>query len=410
MTIAATPLPTPAEEDAKDAPLRDDIRLLGRILGDTVREQEGEETYKFVENIRQASIRFHRDNETGARRELTTILDGLDHDQTFAILRAYSYFSHLANIAEDEHHTRRNRAHIVKGSAARPGSMHLRLSARQRGGRRAGDAAQVLRRRARQPGARPPIRRKCAARARSPTNCRSPIWSPSAAASPATKRRWPKTRNGCARTVLLLWRTNLLRQNRLRVIDEVANGLSYYDYTFFDQIPRIHAAVEDELARQAPKTAKSRVSTFLRVGSWIGGDRDGNPFVTAERAQRGDPLAERARLAALSRRSARTRRRTVNQRRADARQPGTDGARRALRRQIRRAQGRALSPRDQRHVRTLAKTAAQLDQVTRAAAADRRRGHALPERRRIRGGSRGDHPTRWKPMAARSSHAAACGR
>ena len=103
-----------ADDDAdKDRALRDDIRLLGRILGDTVREQEGEETYALVEQIRQASIRFHRHNEAGARRELEAVLDSLSADQTLAIVRAFSYFSHLANIAEDQHHIRRNRAHAI---------------------------------------------------------------------------------------------------------------------------------------------------------------------------------------------------------------------------------------------------------------------------------------------------------
>src|SRR5208337_671217 len=112
------------DDDAeKDRPLRDDIRLLGRILGDTVREQEGEEVYELVEQIRQASIRFHRDNEIGARRELEATLDSLNADQTLAIVRAFSYFSHLANIAEDQHHLRRNRAHAIAGSAPRPGSL-----------------------------------------------------------------------------------------------------------------------------------------------------------------------------------------------------------------------------------------------------------------------------------------------
>ena len=88
----------PADDADKDRPLREDIRLLGRILGDTVREQEGEEVFELVEQIRQASIRFHRDNEVGARRELEATLDSLNADQTLAIVRAYSYFSHLANI------------------------------------------------------------------------------------------------------------------------------------------------------------------------------------------------------------------------------------------------------------------------------------------------------------------------
>ena len=83
--------------------------------------------FDLVERIRQASIRFHRDNEVGARRELAATLDSLDNDQTLAIVRAFSYFSHLANIAEDQHHIRRNRAHVVRRSAPRPGSLRHAL-------------------------------------------------------------------------------------------------------------------------------------------------------------------------------------------------------------------------------------------------------------------------------------------
>src|SRR5271154_6057339 len=117
-------VPRPVEDDSdKDLPLREDIRLLGRILGDTVREQEGEEVFELVEQIRRSSIRFHRDNEGGARRELEATLDSLSAEQTLSIVRAYSYFSHLANIAEDQHHIRRNRAHAIARSAPRPGSL-----------------------------------------------------------------------------------------------------------------------------------------------------------------------------------------------------------------------------------------------------------------------------------------------
>ena len=121
--VAKLQQPLPRSSDEKDVPLREDIRLLGRILGDTVREQEGEEVFELVEQIRRASIRFHRDNEAAARRELEATLDSLSAEQTLTIVRAYSYFSHLANIAEDQHHIRRNRAHAIAGSAPRPGSL-----------------------------------------------------------------------------------------------------------------------------------------------------------------------------------------------------------------------------------------------------------------------------------------------
>src|ERR1700712_1003346 len=95
------------EEDLR---LREDIRLLGRILGDTVRDQEGAEVFDLVERIRQTSIRFHRDEDRTARRELEIILDGMSTGDTVRIVRAFSYFSHLANIAEDQNNIRRMRA------------------------------------------------------------------------------------------------------------------------------------------------------------------------------------------------------------------------------------------------------------------------------------------------------------
>src|SRR5262249_37590001 len=83
------------------------------------------------------------------------------------------------------------------------------------------------------------------------------------------------------RAVLTLWKTNLLRRVKLTVLDEVANGLSFYDYTFLREVPRVHGALEDRLAGDDP-TANDGQASCLRMGSWIGGDRDGNPFVTAD--------------------------------------------------------------------------------------------------------------------------------
>jgi phosphoenolpyruvate carboxylase len=266
--------------DDKDLPLREDIRFLGRILGDTVREQEGAAIFDIVERIRQASIRFHRDGDMSARRELEAILDSLTADQTLIIVRAYSYFSHLANIAEDQHHIRRNRAHVVAGSAPRAGTLANALKrARQAG-------IDNKRLRAFFDGA---------------------LMSPVLTAHPTEVRRksmltreieiaqlidrrqqmegnaheLAENEEWLRRAVFTLWRTSMLRQTRLKVLDEVANGLSYYDYTFFSELPRLYGALEDELADGGGRENKP-LASFLRVGSWIGGDRDGNPFVTAD--------------------------------------------------------------------------------------------------------------------------------
>src|SRR5207248_6898024 len=111
------------ETPDKDLPLRDDIRLLGRILGDTVRTQEGEPVFEIVEHIRRNSIRFHREEDEAARHELEATLHSLSHGQNIQIIRAFSYFSQLANIAEDQHHIRRTRAHALAASAPREGTM-----------------------------------------------------------------------------------------------------------------------------------------------------------------------------------------------------------------------------------------------------------------------------------------------
>ena len=104
---------------AKDEPLKEDIRLLGRLLGDVLRAQEGDAVYDVVETVRQTAVRFRREADSAAGTELNRMLKKLTREQTISVVRAFSYFSHLANIAEDQHHNRSRRAHLLAGSADR---------------------------------------------------------------------------------------------------------------------------------------------------------------------------------------------------------------------------------------------------------------------------------------------------
>ena len=88
----------------KDRPLIQDIRLLGRILGDVIREQEGVAAFELIEQVRQLSVAFRRDADHEADKALKKLLKGLSADQTVSVIRAFTYFSHLANLAEDRHH------------------------------------------------------------------------------------------------------------------------------------------------------------------------------------------------------------------------------------------------------------------------------------------------------------------
>src|SRR5262249_26226467 len=83
------------------------------------------------------------------------------------------------------------------------------------------------------------------------------------------------------RQVLTLWQTAMIRASRLKVADEIENGLAYYRYTFLAEVPQLYATIEARLAREQG-IDDLRLPSFFRLGSWIGGDRDGNPFVVAE--------------------------------------------------------------------------------------------------------------------------------
>lgn len=259
-----------------DARMRDDIRLLGRILGDTVRDQEGADVFDLVERIRQTSIRFHRDEDRLARRELEQILDSMSTSETVRIVRAFSYFSHLANIAEDQNNIRQMRANKGGGSGV--------LAETLAHARAAGIGADALRNFFKSALVSPvltahptEVRRKSTmdremeVAALLDRRERVALTADEAAASDEQLRR----------EVLTLWQTNLLRRTKLTVLDEVANGLSFYDYTFLREVPRLVNTLEDRL-EEGGEQAAGELASFLRMGSWIGGDRDGNPFVTAD--------------------------------------------------------------------------------------------------------------------------------
>jgi len=261
----------------KESPLREDIRLLGRILGDTLREQEGEAIYDLIERTRQNAIRFRRDRDPAAKRELEAMLNKLDPVRTIAVVRAFSYFSQLANIAEDQHHNRRRRAHLIAGSAPPEGSMALALARARDDGVTSEQVAEFFSHALISPvlTAHPTeVQRK------SILDCQLEI------ARLLTERdriqltpdELLQNEEALRRVVLTLWQTRILRELRLTVNDEIENGLSYYRYTFLRQLPRLYAQIEDLLADR--NFGQVRCANFFKLGSWIGGDRDGNPFVT----------------------------------------------------------------------------------------------------------------------------------
>ena len=283
------PKPNPAPKNtaipSSERPLVEDIRLLGRILGDVIREQEGETAYALIEQIRQLSVTFRRHADPVADKALNKLLKSLSSDQTVSVVRAFTYFSHLANLAEDRHHIRRRAVHERAGSI-RPGSIDMTLKRLSSGGITPQAISEMLAHSFVSPvlTAHPTeVQRKSildAERAIAQLlTARDDILAQAAANKVAhdalTPRELSSNEAQLRALVLQLWHTRLLRFTKLTVADEIENALSYYESTFLREIPKLYANLEQALVSHP-------VHSFLRMGQWIGGDRDGNPNVNAQ--------------------------------------------------------------------------------------------------------------------------------
>ncbi|MBV9515477.1 MAG: phosphoenolpyruvate carboxylase, partial [Mycobacteriaceae bacterium] len=259
-------------------PMREDIRLLGAILGDTVREQNGEEVFDLVERARVESFRVRRSEID--RGQLARMFNGVDIHEALPVIRAFSHFALLANVAEDIHRERRRAIHVQAGEPPQDSSLaatYLKLDAAQVDSATVGKALHDA------------------------------LVSPVITAHPTETRRrtifdtqhritelmrlrlhgHSETPDGrdieceLRRQVLMLWQTALIRLQRLKIQDEIEVGLRYYHAAFFEVIPQVNAEVRDALQARWPN-AHVLEEPILRPGSWIGGDRDGNPNVTAD--------------------------------------------------------------------------------------------------------------------------------
>ncbi|OBK26783.1 phosphoenolpyruvate carboxylase [Mycobacterium asiaticum] len=259
-------------------PMRADIRLLGAILGDTVREQNGEEVFDLVERARVESFRVRRSEID--RAEVSRMFDGIDIHQALPVIRAFTQFALLANVAEDIHRERRRSIHVAAGEPPQDSSLaatYLKLDEAEL------DSATVA------------------------EALKGALVAPVITAHPTETRRrtvfvtqhritelmrlhaegHTETDSGRSielelrRQILTLWQTAIIRLSRLQISDEIAVGLRYYPASFFEVIPRVNAEVREALQKRWPD-ANLLSGPVLRPGSWIGGDRDGNPNVTAE--------------------------------------------------------------------------------------------------------------------------------
>uniref|UniRef100_UPI0028A0EFBB phosphoenolpyruvate carboxylase n=1 Tax=Dermacoccus nishinomiyaensis TaxID=1274 RepID=UPI0028A0EFBB len=268
---------TDADRSATE-PLRDDIRLLGGLLGDVIREHEGERVFGLVEDARVKAFGVRRQEVD--RASFGGTLTGLSTRDALHVIRAFSHFALLANIAEDLHRERRRAAHVAAGEDPQDGSLAATFR-KLAGAHIDGDTAAE-----RLAGATvvPVItahptetRRRTVFEAQSHIKrlmrerTRMQLDPSEDAENLRQIKLW----------VLTLWQTALIRLSKITITDEIDAGLRWYDAAFFEVMPTLNAELRDAFAALLPGAGIAD-EPVLQAGSWIGGDRDGNPNVTGD--------------------------------------------------------------------------------------------------------------------------------
>jgi phosphoenolpyruvate carboxylase len=263
-----------------DAPLSADIRLLGTMLGRVIREQAGDAAFEAVESVRQVAVSSRQQDGSSAVDELGEMLASYPLEVQLHIIRAFDWLSLLANTAEDVHVERRSRFHRAARHGAQPGTLMSSFDRLNAAGVSAQQISDVVRDLEVSPviTAHPTeVRRQ---------TIRTELEQVATLLDERSRRSDdPADVEGIDAElevhVLTLWQTALLRLSKLRVGDEINEALRYFELTLFETVP----ALSRELERStAARTGVADVDTAsaISMGSWVGGDRDGNPFVTAD--------------------------------------------------------------------------------------------------------------------------------
>ena len=257
--------------------LRKDVSYLGRVLGDTLLEQEGERLFDIEEMIRALS-KDRRNGERDAEERLERVVQALDVDLAERVTRAFTHYFQLVNLAEQHHRTRRRRDYARAGKP-QPGSLDVVLDTlakdltAERFAKLLSNTSVELVFTA----------HPSEAQRRTVLEKHRRLVSLLARRERAelTPAETEDVERAIREEIATLWQTDEIRQEKPRVGDEVKNVLFYLEEILFPLIPRFYRALDDAYARAFRKRDAS-APCVLRFGSWVGADMDGNPNVTPE--------------------------------------------------------------------------------------------------------------------------------
>ena len=280
-----------SDDSAKDSPLRRDVRSLGTILGDVLVEQSGRELFESVEQLRRLLIQQRESTRrSGAAKspsemasEAQEIISGMDLLRAYQVTKAFATYFELTNLAETNHRKRRRRAgKLDRGHAAIPGSFGGTLLRMKQAGISAEGALEALRE----------IRIVPVFTAHPTEVARQTVLLKRQRIAkqlerldhlPVPDELAEECENRIRAEVTSLWQTDEVRLAKPTVNDEIRMGLRYFRLSLFDSLPRIYAEVVESFREvYGWELDQPNLPNLVQFGSWIGGDRDGNPLVKPE--------------------------------------------------------------------------------------------------------------------------------
>lgn len=264
--------------DEKDIPLKDDVSYLGETLGDAIKELAGEDVFEDVEWIRKRTIQLREEFDEEVEQELLDFIEDKSTNRLFKVLKAFSLYFQLINLAEDNHRIRRKRHHERTTEGLQVRSIPWTIKKLKEDGADAEQIQEML----------------------DELDIQLVFTSHPTEIKRKTiidKLRWiakelrnldhddiipferDMSESRIRSAVNSLWQTRDRREKRVQVLDEVENTLIYFDQTLFRELPRLYRRMANALEEYYPDHDFD-LSTFLQFGNWAGGDRDGNPYVT----------------------------------------------------------------------------------------------------------------------------------
>ncbi len=266
-------------DQQKEASLRSDIRELGAMLGEVLIEQEGQQFFDLVESIRQLTKAYRQDGDPRTERSIRETVSGLDLTTAYKLIRAFSFFFVVVNAADEIHRIRRQRYHAIEQHGAQPGSLQEVLEQLALEGLQAGDLRAIL-----ESMKLEPVFTAHPTEATRQTVLRKILHigelllrRDMTALSDAEQE---DIRQEIRTELTILWQTNAIRMQKMTVRDEVRRGLFFFRDILYHGVPEFYSELNRGL--NDIYGISDVAPTVLTFGSWIGGDRDGHPFVTPE--------------------------------------------------------------------------------------------------------------------------------